>query len=393
MSISETSANVQLLEQKFEAFLQATEAQQEDAYVDVMTAVWLCLLRQEQVLTPIHKLGVKQKIGFIQDKDQPEPQWQITSLGNEDGQEAFCAFTSHKYTDKSDLFDSFTQISLARLVIILAESDRDGCLFLNYPEGNFFIPKDIIVQMLDQVSQITDQDLVYLTYHDLHAVGLESPGKFIVLRTSSYEPQDRPSCQKNIRHRRRELEKAGIVKDGQFAADAIFNSPSMAANCITGGIGDKDLWRTYEDRIMPLTYEYKQPIPKYTGTIRLHCDHCGWETSFDARIEPSDALEKKVLKDLLAGAYGQESQLAARALQQTGGAIELSRAPYWCDHCKILELRTKVRLLPDEDLSTSCPAICSKCGHMMGQLKFSELKDQTCPVCGQPLTLQVEKDQ
>lgn len=393
MSISELSANVQLLENKFEAYLHATEAQKEDAFLEVMTAIWLCLLRQEQVLTPIHKVEGKHKIGFIQDQNQPTPQWQITTLGNDDGQEAFCAFTSHKYTNKCDIFDSFTYIPLTRLVVMMAESDRDGGLILNFPEGDFFISKESMVQMLEQVSQITDQDLLYLTYHDLHAVGVESPGKFIVLRTSSYEPKPRPSCQKNIRNRRKELEKAGIVRDGAFAADAILNSPSMAANCITGGIGDKDLWRTYENRIMPVTYTYKQPIPKYTGKINLRCDHCGWETSFDARIEPSQKLEKQVLKGLLDGDYGEESRQAAQALQQIGGSIELSRAPYYCDRCKILEMRTKVRLLPDDDLSTSCPAICSKCGHMMGQLKFSELKDQTCPDCGQILTLQVEKDQ
>ena len=94
-----------------------------------------------------------------------------------------------------------------------------------------------------------DAPLLHLAGKKAKAYGFVSGDNFVVLKGSQMYPTERASCREWIRIQRKELIDTGVVKDGVFAKDTTFTSPSAAAACIVGGESNGQIMWLNEDGV------------------------------------------------------------------------------------------------------------------------------------------------
>ena len=88
-----------------------------------------------------------------------------------------------------------------------------------------------------------DREILHLSGKKVQATAYRAGEKFIVRKGSKFSQTETQSCPKSIHKRRQALIAEGTVKEERFTKDFPFNSPSMAAACVTGGsVNGRELW-------------------------------------------------------------------------------------------------------------------------------------------------------
>lgn len=386
--------NIKLLESRIAAFAHATPSNKKYAYKALLTAVWLCLFRDDCIYVPMEQIKQKRTIGFNSEMNKmPEGDaaWRVAPMFNDENERAFFSYTSLQCANEKDIHEQIRPILLKDLLCRSIESADSVGIFIFCFDGSAYIPTSEVIRMLDYLNERSDRDILTLEYDGLEAEGEETPWLVAVYAGSDFKETDRDSCPKNIHNRRREITEQGFVKNGEFVCDAVFNSLSMAANCITGGIGNKKLWAFRTKNGNPLDFEYVKAADKYRGEITLSCE-CGYTETFISDVANIDEWAKNVVDELLNGKYGDIAAKEAECIKRERGKVEISRRFYRCVHCKKLEIRNKVRVLPEnKSFTVSCPCYCVDCGRIMGQINFPQLAKEPCPKCGGKLKTEVKR--
>lgn len=74
---------------------------------------------------------------------------------------------------------------------------------------------------------------------------------YIVKKGSKVNPTETQSCHDNIRKRRKEMIRSGIIVDGILSCDAVFESPTSAAAVLLGrSVNGRTAWKTNDGRTL-----------------------------------------------------------------------------------------------------------------------------------------------
>lgn len=186
---------------------------------------------------------VYEPITMIEDPEPDKRDFDLQFIDIPDNKVALPVFTS-KAEAKRGPESYLNQISFYSVCKIMAGNDGEiTTIAVNWFGSSYLLRKEESAAIVNFVNGIKDEDYYFLSKGDVTASGIMTPWGFAVFAGAGFVTEPMKACQMNIIHRREKMVSEGMIEGENFVRDVVYNTPSMAANCITGGSGSPTLWK------------------------------------------------------------------------------------------------------------------------------------------------------